>query len=263
LHFAYGAGVRIASAPLRDFTTIHLPLAGALHVAHGGERVSAARGRGVVFSPDEDVAMDWSPGLRLLVVRIERDALEAQLRALLGGPLRTPLRFTPALDPRGVIGPLVTARDVIAATGLDGPSPPVAAELERSIITALLLSQPHSATQALHAPPAGDDVVDAALERAAATPGAPPTVAELAEAAGVGERMLHEAFRRRLGTSPAAHLRGLRLDAARKALRAADHRVQTVARIALDHGFAHAGRFAAAYRERCGEAPGTTLRRQN
>jgi len=111
LHFSYGAGVSIASAPLGDFATIHLPLAGALHAEHGGERITARPGRGVVFSPDGDVAMDWSAGLRLFVVRIERATLDARLRALLGREPSGPLRFAPGL--------------------------------ERSIVAALLLGQPH------------------------------------------------------------------------------------------------------------------------
>jgi transcriptional regulator GlxA family with amidase domain len=45
------------------------------------------------------------------------------------------------------------------------------------------------------------------------------------------------------------------------ALREADPATATVARIALDHGFAHPGRFAAAYSGRFGEPPGATLRR--
>jgi AraC-like DNA-binding protein len=268
LHFAYGAAVRIASAPLRDFATIHLPLGGGLRVDHGGARVSAGAGRGVVFSPDGDVAMDWTTGLRLLVVRIERETLESRLRALLGRPLDAPLRFAAALDPRAagrsVLGVLATAQGTLAAAGPLGPPPLVAAELERSIVTALLLGQPHSHTDALHAPPAlaSPRVVEAALERAAATPGHPPTVAELAAAAGVGERTLHEAFRRRFGTSPAAHLRDLRLAAVREALLDADPGSGvTVARLALEQGFAHPGRFAAAYRARFGEGPGVTLRR--
>ena len=111
LHFSYGAGVGIASAPLGDFATMHLPLAGALHAEHGGERITARPGRGVVFSPDGDVAMDWSAGLRLLVVRIARATLDARLRALLGREPSGPLRFAPGL--------------------------------ERSIVAALLLGQPH------------------------------------------------------------------------------------------------------------------------
>ena len=44
LHFAYGAAVRIASAPLEDFLTVHVPLRGVLAVEHGGARVRARVG---------------------------------------------------------------------------------------------------------------------------------------------------------------------------------------------------------------------------
>ncbi len=263
LHFSYGAGVRIASAPLGDFATIHLPLTGMLRLAHGGERITTRPGRGAVVSPDGDVAMDWSPGLRHLVVRIERETLDARLRALLGRIPTAPLRFAVDLDPWGVLGALATAQDALEAAGPAGPPPLVAAELERSIVTALLLGQPHTYTAELREQPTlpAPRVVDAALARAAATPGEPPTVAQLAEAAGVSERTLHDAFRRRFGASPSAHLRELRLQAAREALLAADAATTTVARVALDHGFAHAGRFAIAYRERFGESPAASLRR--
>jgi transcriptional regulator GlxA family with amidase domain len=176
-------------------------------------------------------------------------------------------RFAAVLDPRtagrALLGALATAQGTLAAAGPGGPPPLVAAELERSIVTALLLGQPHTYSDALRAAPVlpAPRVVDAALARAAATPGEPPSVAELAAAAGVSERTLHEAFRRRFGASPAAHLRELRLQAAHDALLEADPATATVARVALDHGFAHPGRFAAAYRGRFGEPPGATLRR--
>ena len=81
LHFTYNAPVRIWSAPLRDFATVHLPLAGGLDVDHNGARLTAHAGQGVVFSPWGDVAMDWTAGLRLLVIRVERETLEERLRA--------------------------------------------------------------------------------------------------------------------------------------------------------------------------------------
>ena len=179
LRFSYGAGVGIASAPLGDFATIHLPMAGTLRAEHGGERITARPGRGVVFSPDGDVAMDWSAGLRLLVVRIERAALHARLRALLGREPAGPLRaLAAALDPRGILGAVTTAQTALAAAGPGGLPPLVTEELERSIVAALLLGQPHTYTSALADPPSlpAPRVVAAALERAAATPAEPPTV---------------------------------------------------------------------------------------
>ena len=268
LHFTYNAPVRISSSPLCDFATVHLPLAGALDVDHNGARITARAGQGVVFSPWGDVAMDWSAGLRLLVIRVERSTLEERLRALVPGPLRAPLRFTPELDlqtaGRGLLGALATAHAALVQAGPAGPPPLLAAELERSIVTALLLGQPHSYSDQIRAWPAqpAPKVIDAALERAAATPGEPPSAAELAAAAGVSERTLHDAFRRRFGSSPVAYVRGLRLEAARESLIAADPASGvTIARIALEHGFAHPGRFAMTYRERFGESPAATLRR--
>jgi AraC-like DNA-binding protein len=261
LHFAYNAPVRIWSAPLRDFATVHLPLSGGLDVEHNGARVSAHPGRGVVFSPCGDLAMDWAPGLRLLVIRIERAMLEERLRELVPRPRDEPLRFAPELDTRtrrALLGVVRNAHAALAGSGL-------AAELERSIATALLVNQPHTYSEAMRTWPRrpAADVVDAALERAAATPGDPPTAAELAKTTGVSERTLHDAFRRRFGDSPIAHLRGLRMDAAREALLAADPASGvTVGRVALEHGFAHPGRFAVTYRERFGESPAATLRRQ-
>ena len=268
MHFTYTAPVRISSAPLRDFATVHLPLTGGLDVEHDGARLSARAGRGVVFSPRGDVAMEWTAGLRLLVVRIELRTLEERLRALAPGPLRVPLRFAADLDlraaGRSLVGALAGAHAALAASGPAGPPPLVAAELERAIVTALLVDQPHSYSEAIRAwpPPPAPDIVDAAIERAAATPADPPSAAELAGAAGVSERTLHDAFRRRFGTSPVAHLRGVRMEAARRALQGADPvSGLTVARIALQHGFAHPGRFAVTYRERFGESPLETLRR--
>jgi transcriptional regulator GlxA family with amidase domain len=87
------------------------------------------------------------------------------------------------------------------------------------------------------------------------------TVREIADAAGVSIRTLQVAFRAERAESPAACLRDVRLARAHAALLAADPGSgDSVTEIALRHGFAHAGRFAAAYRRRYGQAPGATLR---
>ena len=55
------------------------------------------------------------------------------------------------------------------------------------------------------------------------------------------------------------YLRNLRLDRARQMLMDAPD--MGVTRVALDCGFGHLGKFAAAYRARFGEAPSETARR--
>jgi transcriptional regulator GlxA family with amidase domain len=88
----------------------------------------------------------------------------------------------------------------------------------------------------------------------------PLTVAAIAEAVGIGARALQVAFRDVLGRSPRALLAETRLERARARLLSPSHRL-SVADAAFASGFVHLGRFAAAYRQRFGEAPSDTLRR--
>ena len=66
-------------------------------------------------------------------------------------------------------------------------------------------------------------------------------------------------FQRHVGMSPMAYLRDARLRRADAGLRAAAAG-DTVASIARRWGFAHPGRFAAAYEAKYGQPPGRTLR---
>jgi AraC-like DNA-binding protein len=88
----------------------------------------------------------------------------------------------------------------------------------------------------------------------------PLTIAALARETGVGVRALQLAFRAHRGLAPRTLLARFRLDRARERLISAGP-AQSVTAIAIDCGFSHLGRFAAAYRARFGEAPSTTLRR--
>jgi len=86
------------------------------------------------------------------------------------------------------------------------------------------------------------------------------TAAAVASAANVSTRTLQAAFRSELRTTPTAYIRSIRLDRARADLSiAAD--TSTVTDIATRCGISHLGRFAASYRERFGETPSQTLRR--
>ncbi|WP_245665114.1 helix-turn-helix domain-containing protein [Nocardia sienata] len=86
------------------------------------------------------------------------------------------------------------------------------------------------------------------------------TVAAVAAAAFVTPRALQLAFRRHLGTTPLRYLQRLRLAGAHeRLLAAAPGDGQTVASIARAWGFAHPGRFAAAYYRCYGRSPSDVL----
>ncbi|OIH94492.1 AraC family transcriptional regulator [Curtobacterium sp. MCBA15_001] len=89
----------------------------------------------------------------------------------------------------------------------------------------------------------------------------PITSTDLAEVAALSLRALQQAFQRQLGVSPNGYIRQVRLDRVRDALVQGDPATTSIADVARTWGFAHAGRFSAAYLERHGEYPRTTLRR--
>lgn len=80
-------------------------------------------------------------------------------------------------------------------------------------------------------------------------------MAELAEAVGVSDRALREAFRIHLRTSPAEYARSARLDAARRLVRTGALAQRSVADLAEQFGFSNPGRFKTAYRSRFGVNP--------
>lgn len=79
------------------------------------------------------------------------------------------------------------------------------------------------------------------------------TVGDVADAAGLSVRGLQGAFQRHHGISPLSYLRRIRLLLAREQLQSEPE--AAVADVARASGFAHLGRFAAAYREEFGELP--------
>jgi AraC-like DNA-binding protein len=89
----------------------------------------------------------------------------------------------------------------------------------------------------------------------------PMSVSEIAGAAGLSVRATQEAFQRHLGLTPMQYLQHVRLDHVRRELLRADPTTTAVQSVARRWGFAHLGRFSAAYRDAYGEYPRNTLRR--
>jgi AraC-like DNA-binding protein len=213
--------------------------------------------------------MRWTPGLRQLMLTVDKPRIERYLQNLLHAQVDRPLRFTVRVDlaspgGQGIAAAVQTMRRALERCGKAGPPPVLAAEIEHSILTTLLLSQRHNYTDAIFSaqPLPAPRVVRRVVELIDAAPDKAFTVADLALHAGVSERSLHAAFRRQLGTSPMSWVRRRRLEQAHDELLALDPTTGArVTDVALRHGFAHTGRFAAAYRRHYGESPSATLRR--
>ena len=90
----------------------------------------------------------------------------------------------------------------------------------------------------------------------AANLGGELTMAALAEHCGVSERTLQKAFSDFRGTTPVAHVRNVRLDAAHRALQ--EEEGVGVAQVAKRFGFGSVTTFTLAYRKRFGAPPSRT-----
>jgi AraC-like DNA-binding protein len=90
-----------------------------------------------------------------------------------------------------------------------------------------------------------------------------PSIVTLCKELRVPRRTLERAFREAVGLSPADYFRIRALNAVRRQLLGAAPQPGVIARIAIDNGFWHLGRFSGAYRTLFGERPIDTLRNRD
>ncbi|MEO3787309.1 AraC family transcriptional regulator [Actinocorallia sp. B10E7] len=269
LHYLdYGSSVRIAPGELSTFYLIQIPLAGKAEVRCGGDRIVSDPGMASVPAPDHLLEMRWSEHNPQLIVRIERLRLEDHLSRMLGRPLSEPIRFDLGMDLtdpgirswRRVVDLLV---DEVDGDGEIQNEPIAMSEVERLLLSRLVLAQPNNYSGLLHRRPprVASRPIRHAAELIQAHASEPLCVEDVAEAVGLSVRALQEGFRRHLDTTPMNYVREVRLQRAHDDLVAADPTRDSVTDIALRWGFLHAGRFSVLYRERFGEPPSVTLRR--
>lgn len=264
---SYGGDVRVEPSRLSDFYLLMLPYSGKAEVEAGGRLVAAHGELGTILNPTEQVAMRWSADCAKLMVRIERAALEQQLSAMLGRPLREPLNFRLAIPKDGpganwwpFVQLLISHVEHQGRSGANAVSLEL---LETALLTSLLEGQVHNYSDSLHSractvAPRHVRLVETFIEDHAADP---IGIEDLVKASGVSGRALFDGFRRFRDTSPMAHLRTVRLRRVRDDLLSASEGV-TVSAVASRWGFFEFGRFAGQYRQLFGETPSQTLRRR-
>jgi AraC-like DNA-binding protein len=252
---AFGQG-QIDVPPLDDYHLVVFCLAGNAQLRTGHLETEIDTSHAIVCPANQPLSGVFSADCEQLVMRIDRHRL-----ASFGGQ-KAP-RLVPQLDLRSPrLQPWMSAlRTLISdsvAVELIQSDPHVAADYEQLLLRLFL---------------AGQEQADAVRERASIRPASvrraaafihanaatPITLADIAAAAGVPERTLHESYCRFEGVSPMRALRDIRLDRVRAQLAAADP-AANVTTIALNAGFTHLGRFAQAYAARFGERPSETLR---
>lgn len=250
---------------------VNLPVVGRLESRHRGSKIIASRELAVVFQPGGgSFSGQWAAGTRVLCVRLDQSAVDAALARLTGGAPAVKASFELAMNTRHGLGRTWVEQLLVLSRqpgGQDGllANPLVSRPLAESLVNGFLLAVEHTRSAAVAASAASVEptrpaTIQKAIELMETDPRAPLNVSELAASCGVSARALQLGFQRHVGMSPMSYLRDARLRRADAELRAAVPPDDTVAGIARRWGFAHLGRFAAAYEARFGQPPGRTLR---
>ncbi|UWZ34808.1 AraC family transcriptional regulator [Dactylosporangium roseum] len=267
-YVTYGTSVNTHFGAEDSPFVAHVPIAGSVAVDAPGYGLQS-EGVGSVISPSLPTTVRWSRTSAQVAIRLDHQALHAELADLVTNPLSHPLRFQPcmSMESRGVRGWTSAISWLVAE--LDRGSglvdhPLVVASVEQVIMRGLLIAQSHTYTSHLDAytRSARSSVIRAVAEQMDASPQTPFTVDMLARQAGISVRALQKGFRREFAVSPLEYLRAVRLKRAREELlRAGPSEGVTVTDVATRWGFGHLGWFGQRYRERYGESPSKTLRR--
>lgn len=227
----------------------------------GRDEVALVPGRPVVFPSGRPFRFDLAD-VRQSLVQLDRVFLERVAAEAYGtepGTLvfdHTVAPSTPALRAWNH-EVQESARVVLGSTPVSALA---LAETARRTALAVLSTFAHRIVAPEVPVPAGaTGRVRQAVEYMHAAANTPITTTDVAEHVGLSIRGLQQAFQRQLGTAPNAMLRGIRLDRVRDELRAGTPNDTTVASVAVRWGFAHLGRFSAAYSRRFGEYPRDTL----
>lgn len=261
-----GAGVVVDTPPTGGDFALCVPQA-PMGVEYRASRERTTATGSLVLSWDQPMRMRPHPERGCLVIATNVGRLREHLGDLLGYVPSRPLQFHGTGTDAVAAAPIVerTWRYVCGLLGEmagTGVPPMVARSLEQSLLSAALLGIPNSATPALATtdiPRADRHLANRIRDWLETYYQLPIGVADLAKAMGVTIRHIHSVCQQELGRTPMHLLRDIRLDHARAELTAAATR--EIAAIAREAGFAHMGRFAAAYRKRFGEAPSETRRR--
>jgi AraC-like DNA-binding protein len=266
---SYGSDIELLSGDLETAYHVLAPLTGTLQSSHRDIVVAASPRRAAVFQPVGDITLAWPGDCRLLSVKVDRAALEQEIAIALGRHSGPPLSLGGSFDMMTGPGRSWASLVRLLYAELRNPDslvqqPQMAHRWWQLVLSGLALTVEHSyrddlagGRSALRPRP-----VKRTLDAMHADPGHPFTAPQLAGIAGVGTRVLQEAFRRHVGMPPMTYLRELRLARVHDELSHSDPWQASVSEVACRWGFTHLGRFAGAYRARYGVTPSQTLRGQ-
>jgi AraC-like DNA-binding protein len=266
-YIRYGAAVQVRAPQgrRRDDYFVHLPIGGRSEVVNQAGSGVCRGGYAVISSPSGHLTHS-ERGSERITVSLSKAVMMGQLQSLLGDTPLRPLEFSPTMDLASREGERFSRHMRFLLAELDDPgfsrNPLLPGMYEQLILTALLLSQFNTYTDALHRheKSVAPRDIKRAIDYIQAHLNAAITLPDLVVASGVPGRTLLKHFQDHRGTTPMRYLRDARLARVREAL-SRPEAGESVTEVAMAWGFQHLGRFAIEYRRRFGESPSETWKR--
>ncbi|SIT47565.1 Anthranilate 1,2-dioxygenase regulatory protein [Paraburkholderia piptadeniae] len=252
----FGGPIQVDVEAVDGYFLMMFCVAGNAEVHAPGRKIVVDDQHAVIRAPGEPFSALLSPDCEQLIMRIDPASLSGDSASMFDAEAAVSLASGPMRAWKEQLKLIASSADLL---NIAAHNPAVGAHVE-SLLVSLLCSQDaghHAFSSSTIAP----SFVRRAEEFMAANLAAPIQLPDIARAAGVPVRTLTEGFLRFRNISPISLIRQMRLDRARQAIRESKPEVR-VATIALDCGFTHFGRFAQAYRDRFGELPSETSRRE-
>lgn len=209
--------------------------------------------------------LKFPAGYRQLVLRVETAPLQGLLRAIVGDGSDRDLVFEEDSPDPAVMAfvrqDVFKAADELQKFG-QNYSPLAIAELERSLMTRLLLAHRHNFSDRLHIVPRrlNRSIVDLVESYIEAHWNEPLDMEKIARITSVSARSIFREFSETGRGSPGQFAKRVRLRRASELLGKPDARTSVVS-VAFKCGFGNLGRFASDYRREMGELPSETLRK--
>ena len=248
---------------LRNLSVVEHRGGNPIQVATGPEAVNLRAGDCFLLPPDRPYQAAWN-SVGVTVTTLSFENLQRDAAWLVDETVN--VDFTRPITPaacRHWSETIGYVERVVSASPMLDSAPLARRELGWLVNSAVLACFPNSTLDAEPASYAGDtpQPLRRALEFINEHADEPISLSEIAIAARLSPRGLQAAFRRRLDTTPLAHLRSVRMQRAHRDLQNAEPGDGlSVAAVAARWGFAHLGRFAIEYRRRFGIYPSQTLR---
>lgn len=261
---SYGADVRAAAQPLKDYVLLSRVLKGRYRIMSAeGERV-LAKGETVTLDPFTPYTMDFLDDCELMQVRIDQGAWFDALNVMQGASDPRSIRFSLTQTPDVALrNRCVSLMNLISHDAIPqdwaGKSPLIGKQLIQ-LAVAVMLDCPTHVAKTLTSVSDTSAVVAKALRFINLNCREEIGVAEIARAVKMSPRGLQYAFQKELSFSPMSALREARLRGAYDELQAKSTDEVSVTEVALAWGFSNLGRFAQEFYRRFDRKPSQVLR---